>query len=193
VLSSRSPCEQLITRPEDSYRLWFVVVCDIKISRMRRPNFALGRSATGKKLFYEHIISHFEFSFVSYIRFVLCVLIFNLVKLCIFMLCYVFLLLCMFCSVLDILFYCVFYVLVVCKCVPYYSHRVSTQLQLTNISYINRYTKKPSITTKHYYYLLHNATSFDPTMGSSSGKVYRTGSRKALPCTFHFSNFLFFT
>jgi hypothetical protein len=48
---------------------------------------------------------------------------------------YVFLLLRTFCSV-----YCVFIVLLcvlfVCKCVLYYWHRVSNQLQLTNISYI---------------------------------------------------------
>jgi len=43
--------------------------------------------------------------------------------------------------VLIVLFYVLFvlivffYVLFVCKCVPYYCHRVSTQLQLTNISY----------------------------------------------------------
>jgi len=35
-----------------------------------------------------------------------------------------------------------FYVLFVCKCVLYYHHRVSTQLQLTNISiYINIKTR----------------------------------------------------
>jgi hypothetical protein len=36
-----------------------------------------------------------------------------------------------------ILYYIIvlFYVLFVCKCVPYYCHRVTTQLQLTNISY----------------------------------------------------------
>jgi hypothetical protein len=30
VLSSRGLCDELITRPEESYRLWCVVVCDPK-------------------------------------------------------------------------------------------------------------------------------------------------------------------
>jgi len=49
VLSGRGLCDELIARPEESYRLWWVVVCDLETSRMRRPWSALGRSATGKK------------------------------------------------------------------------------------------------------------------------------------------------
>jgi len=37
VLSGRGHCEELITRPEESYRLWCVVVCDLETSWMRRP------------------------------------------------------------------------------------------------------------------------------------------------------------
>jgi hypothetical protein len=47
VLSGRGLCDELITHPEESYRLWCVVVCDLETSRMRRPWPALGRSATG--------------------------------------------------------------------------------------------------------------------------------------------------
>jgi hypothetical protein len=36
VLSGRGLCEGLITRPEESYRLWRVVVCDQETSKMRR-------------------------------------------------------------------------------------------------------------------------------------------------------------
>jgi len=49
VLSGRSLCDELITRPEESYRLWCVTVCDVETSRKRRPWLALDRSATGKK------------------------------------------------------------------------------------------------------------------------------------------------
>jgi len=49
LLSGRGLCDGLITRPEKSYRLWCVVVCDLETSRMRRPWHALGRSATRKK------------------------------------------------------------------------------------------------------------------------------------------------
>ena len=48
VLSGRGLCEELITRPEESYRLWRVVVCGIETSRMRRPWPALGRIAMGE-------------------------------------------------------------------------------------------------------------------------------------------------
>jgi len=50
VLSGRGLRYELITHPEESYRLWCVVVCDVETSRMRRPWPAMGRSAT-KKIF----------------------------------------------------------------------------------------------------------------------------------------------
>ena len=49
VLSGRGLRDELITRPEGSYRLWCVVVCDVETSWMRRPWPRLGRSATKKK------------------------------------------------------------------------------------------------------------------------------------------------
>ena len=47
VLSVRGLCEELITRPEELYRLWCVVVCDLDTSSMRKPLPALGRRVTG--------------------------------------------------------------------------------------------------------------------------------------------------
>jgi hypothetical protein len=49
VFSSRGLCDELITRPEESYGLWCVAVCDLETSRMRRPWPALGCSVTEKK------------------------------------------------------------------------------------------------------------------------------------------------
>ena len=37
VLSGRGLCDELITRPEESYRLCSVVVCDLETSRMGAP------------------------------------------------------------------------------------------------------------------------------------------------------------
>ena len=50
VLTGRGLCDGLIIRPEESYRLWCVVLCDLETSsRMRRRWPALGCSAIGKK------------------------------------------------------------------------------------------------------------------------------------------------
>jgi len=57
-LSGRGLCDELITRPEESYRLWCVIVCDLETSRMRRPWPALGRSATEKKNYKEWRMLH---------------------------------------------------------------------------------------------------------------------------------------
>jgi len=50
VLSGRGLCDELITRPEESYRLCWVVVCDLETSRMGAP--------------YIHDISHLRVNFV---------------------------------------------------------------------------------------------------------------------------------
>jgi hypothetical protein len=47
VLSGRGLCDGLISLPEESYRVWRVVECDLETSRMRRSWIILGRSATG--------------------------------------------------------------------------------------------------------------------------------------------------
>ena len=37
MLSGRGLCDELITRPEESYRLWRVVVCDLETSSIGAP------------------------------------------------------------------------------------------------------------------------------------------------------------
>ena len=49
MLSGRCLCEGLITRPEESYRLWWVV-CDLETSWMRRPWPHLGVLCQKKKI-----------------------------------------------------------------------------------------------------------------------------------------------
>ena len=49
VLWGRGPSDELITRPEESNRLWCVVVCDLETSGMWRPRPASCRSEIKKK------------------------------------------------------------------------------------------------------------------------------------------------
>jgi hypothetical protein len=42
MLSGRGLCDGLITRPEESYRLWCVLVCDLGTSRIRRLKLIKG-------------------------------------------------------------------------------------------------------------------------------------------------------
>jgi len=52
VLSGRGLCDGLFTRPEKSYRLWCVVVCDLETSWMRKlwPNGGGGYCAKNKQI-----------------------------------------------------------------------------------------------------------------------------------------------
>ena len=52
VLSGRSLCDELITRPEESYRLWCVVVCDLETSRIGATYIHDNSSLRVNKLLY---------------------------------------------------------------------------------------------------------------------------------------------
>ena len=49
MLSGRGLCDELITCPEEPYRLWCVVVCDLETSSMWRPRSTGGCRAKKKK------------------------------------------------------------------------------------------------------------------------------------------------
>ena len=57
VLSGRGLCDELITRPEESYRLWCVAVCDLETSWMRRP-WPTGGCCAEKKQKSQRLTSH---------------------------------------------------------------------------------------------------------------------------------------
>ena len=50
VLTGRGLCDELITRSEESYRLWCVVVCDLETSRICAPYIYDIRSVRGNDL-----------------------------------------------------------------------------------------------------------------------------------------------
>jgi hypothetical protein len=55
VLSGRGLCDELITRPEGSYRLWCIVVCDLEnlkneeaVTRVKSQRHKIKHSRTGQ-------------------------------------------------------------------------------------------------------------------------------------------------
>jgi hypothetical protein len=59
VLSGRGLCDGLITRPEESYRLWCVVVCDLeKLKKEEAMAHDWAPSAIKKILMYEILTHH---------------------------------------------------------------------------------------------------------------------------------------
>jgi len=53
VLSGRGLCDEPITRPEESYRLWCVVVCDLENLKNEEVMARDGSQRHRKKKFYE--------------------------------------------------------------------------------------------------------------------------------------------
>jgi len=49
VLSHRGLCDELITRPEESYRLWCVVMCDLENLRNEEAMTCVGLQCHSKK------------------------------------------------------------------------------------------------------------------------------------------------
>ena len=69
MLSGRGLCDELITRPGESYRLWRVVVCDLETSKEEAKSPlkgceykpTMGSNAKKKKVF-----AHCESNLISY-------------------------------------------------------------------------------------------------------------------------------
>jgi hypothetical protein len=59
VLSGTGLCDGLITRPEESYRLWCVLVCDLGISKMRRLKLIKGCKCRIEKNIYVYKKIHY--------------------------------------------------------------------------------------------------------------------------------------
>jgi len=58
VLSGRSLCDELITLPEESYRLWCVVVCDLENLMNEEAMTHVGSQCHRKKVLLSSVLLH---------------------------------------------------------------------------------------------------------------------------------------
>jgi len=68
VLSGTGLCNELITHPEESYQLWFIVVCDLETTWMRRPWPTGGCCANNKQTIQCSTQKPFNKVLVKYVR-----------------------------------------------------------------------------------------------------------------------------
>jgi hypothetical protein len=75
VLAGRGLCDELIARPEESYRLWCVVVCDLENLKNKEAMTHVGSQCHRKKITRLMFLIFFLylFFFVLYVCFLLCV------------------------------------------------------------------------------------------------------------------------
>ena len=80
MLSGRGLCDDLITRPEESYRLWCVVVCDLENLKNEEAMTRVGSQRPSKKknVFLIFFIFSFLVLCVPFLFFVFCFLLFCL-------------------------------------------------------------------------------------------------------------------
>ena len=62
MLSGRGLCEELITRPEESYRLWCVVVCDLENLKNEEAMAGVGSQRHRKKKQMMYLIVYLHLS-----------------------------------------------------------------------------------------------------------------------------------
>jgi hypothetical protein len=65
-LSGRGLCDEVITRPEESYRLWCVVVCDLENLKNEEAMTRVGSKRQKKKKGFNSVFSrYFKFEVVN--------------------------------------------------------------------------------------------------------------------------------
>jgi len=74
VLSGRGLCDELITRPEESYRLWCVLVCDLENLRNEEAMTRVGSQRHSKQNIYIYIYHDarkYEYQEQRYLRLII--------------------------------------------------------------------------------------------------------------------------